>query len=1066
MPIDASTGPALVAGTITGLQSITATPADFASIKQALEGNGSLQSIDFTADLSFGDAGVLLLVEALRANTRLKSLIVSLQTTNMTDIGANAIAGLIRDKPDLFSVLQLDQNALTDASGVNITNALSFSFGLQDITLSFCQLGNATASALARALTSPTCGLIVIDFTANKIGDKGAQDILAALPSNELCQQIALGRNVVSPSLLSSIATYTNRNIACAANAFTCPVIKTQTFSVSPVMNSYTQVPLNVFSMVDVATGLPFPISNLTVFNVQNVSGGYFCLNGSSVPLTNFTQAQINLRQIFFRYTDPTQNLPSFTLTGSYNRTYFTVALTAGAVNFTVTPITTTITTTTPLTTQPATNASTTSTTLQSTAAATNATTTSTVQQTTVTVTNATQAVTSTTTALTQATTNATATPTSTSITALINATTAVTQALTNATTALTQAMTNATTLTTQAATTTTATQTQSLTNATTALTQALTNATTALTQAATTLAATTTVQTSATTTTASATQNLTTASTALTQAMTNATIAVTSMQTTANATSATQALTTATTTAAQTLTTTTAAVTQVVTSATIATTAVPATNATVATTAAVNASATTASTTHTSTVSVSVARNTTLNNSAANVTSTTPEETPAASRSSSGITLAAIIGAGAGGGLLVLALLILAIVVYRARRKNKTHDGQPQSVTLLTLTEHLDASTEADHSDQLESQALQWANMTASTATIINGAGSPSKKTKKKPQSTDMDYEAAYGYGSVQADYAECNLGDDHYEVPVKKSSESGYDAALVPRPSQGLYDVGDEGDGTASPSQDALYDMAQGDETYTAVVKRTAPLKASPPQGLYDVGDDTTYAVATTKASQKVLPVAQGLYDVGDDGNPAPQEDTSQLYDNATEHETYAAVTTIKPPSKVLPVADELYDLADNAATTFPVTMNPVYDAGNEGSDEQEDSTLGAEQLPPGYFDVAPAPGSGTGSDKGKDSPKLEPSDPSNLYDNFEEHQIYGAAQRVQAESHVSKQNSGWPGKGIPVGRNSIFSASQHRRGGNVVDSTHHITKGKKPAETMTPSGLRRDTTLAPML
>ena len=129
MPIDASTGPALVAGTITNLQSNSATPADLAPLMQALAGNGSLQFINFNADLSLGDAGVLMLVNALLANTRLRDLIVTLQITNMTDIGANAIAGLIRAKPNLFSFLQLDQNRLTDASGVNITEALRLSPG-------------------------------------------------------------------------------------------------------------------------------------------------------------------------------------------------------------------------------------------------------------------------------------------------------------------------------------------------------------------------------------------------------------------------------------------------------------------------------------------------------------------------------------------------------------------------------------------------------------------------------------------------------------------------------------------------------------------------------------------------------------------------------------------------------------------------------------------------------------------------------------------------------------------------------------------------------------------------
>lgn len=955
----------LQANTLSSIQVSNLLSSDLTSqFLVALSANTSLKTLNFNNSPSLGDSAIQLLLNALSSNTGISGLVLSLQNTGCSDVGGGGVAGFIKNaNAGLINTIALDNNPLiSDTSGSLIAQAVPFNTGpalvstnaniarLSSITLSSCNIGNATLDAFGVALMPTSVpSLVNLDFSNNlKVTDAGMQKFLVGLQANPTLQTLGLAGNTLSSSILNQTNGFLTRNAPCVmVQPAICPMIIKCNVNIDPTLGSLTPVTPNNFLMVAGQEGT-YPSPSSSVFNVTQVSGGYFCLmSNPTVPITTFTQAQVNTgNTIAFYNTGPYGQLPSFTIAGKRGGSIPTFASTVGTVNFTVAPTAATIATTT----QPATNATT---------AATQA------------VTNATQAVTSTTTTLTQAITNATTTPTTTSATALTNATTALTQALTNATTALTQAMTANITTTTQPVTSTTTTQTQALTNATAALTQALTNATTALTQAATTLA-TTIVQTSTTTTTAATTQALTTASTALTQAMTNATTVLTQAQTTTNATSATQALTTATTAAAQTLTTTTTALAQVLTNATVATTAATqaltnataaltqaATTSTISTQSATATNATSAPSSLTASPSTIPANGTvalnatrtpnitqTGNGSVINATNFSHSQNNSqididATTGSPSVVAASGLGASVigaiGGGVAALIFLIIVAAIWRYRTKQNGPDqldGKPPKPKLLALTDGSAADPEASMSER-EKRATAWDRQ-------IRRSQGQAASTYLAPYS-GLEEEDHYA-----ATYAACdpNGDDDRYLVPVVRR-ENEYDAAL------GHHSVA-SADYALATDHGSIY-ASQGDTTYSLATDSqyaSVQLKKKAAEGtaVYDVASQDTALIRSV----------------------SNKADEQAVYARADENSVYAAASPKQLPARTIisivspqPVYDSQLEDGDalySASPYLPAANNHLpadsnlYDIGGAGEEHYAEvpNFLAAQNSATAIYDI----------------------------------------------------------------------------------------------------------------
>jgi hypothetical protein len=1021
-------------GGTTGVTLSDLTPAFWAAVSRC----SSFTHISINPGGNLGDAGLQTLASALFTNIYSKNLLFAFQAGGFTDVGANAIANLIRNGPSgLVNSIFFNSNPLiTDASGVNLMAAAPFLTGSQ-ILLAFpnCGLSDLTAAAFANFTLAQNEPLWAIDLSNNNISNVGAGKILDALRSNQAIQYILLDRNpgITNASLLTEInSLLSGRNAACGMVPASCPIVKKATLAINPY--GLTPVTASGFAMTDV-NGNPLPVAANAYFVVNATSGGHFALSSlPGVALTRFSVAQMNAGLIVFNYTAGNVStgvfpLPSFSLSGMYNNTFFTLGMASGAVSFSAAP--TAVAATTAIQTAAPTEAPANATQIATSAIpATQA------------VTNATQAMTSTTAALTQAMTQAAATPTSSSATVLNNATTAVTQALTNATTALAQAIVANTTLSTQPITSTTIAQTQSLTHATTALTEALTNATRALTAAA-------TAQASATATTASSIQGLTTASAALTQAMTNASAALTQAQTTANATSAaTQALATATTHATQTLTMTATALAQVLTNATSAATTVAAiqslTNATAALTQAatnaplVNNGTLALNATHLPTIA-QAGNGSVVNASAVNATNfsrgqndsqidTDPTAAAPAVAAASG--LGASVIAGIGGGIAALIFLIVVAVIcrYWANNKPGQRAAKPK---LLALTGGAAADPEAAINER-ERLAIAW-----------------TQKIQHRQAQEGSPYLAPYSAveegDHYAATYAACNPDGDEglYLVPVVVGGENHYDAALdhsgAPTDyalatdssfygAQADYALATDRSIYAS-SQDALaqarrkeakasavvYDIGQNNDGLYAATASPIHISASTPgpAPIYDVG------MAKEIYSKEAATVINPTYDVGA-AEPADGL-VETVFTNGNNGPLYAFAAP----------ADPTYAARPTAARSQIKTLAPanIYDNLNElDIDDSGHSHSSTENN--GYLDCSPEAETDD-SDEGKDSPSML----------------------------VRDKEDGWP-RGmhkLPVGPDSLFAAKQrpssmqrraeassHSRGGPLFAQKRAVTRG----------------------
>lgn len=160
------------------------------ALAEALKTNAALTSLELQGN-QIGEIGATAIAEALKTNSTLTLL--DMEKTNISNAWALAMADTLKTNTTLTS-LNIHENNIGDAGTTAVADALKSNVTLTLLDMGSNNIGNAGALAIAEAIKTNT-SLTTLDLSSNQIDKAGFEELAKALKTNTTLTSLNLRGN-------------------------------------------------------------------------------------------------------------------------------------------------------------------------------------------------------------------------------------------------------------------------------------------------------------------------------------------------------------------------------------------------------------------------------------------------------------------------------------------------------------------------------------------------------------------------------------------------------------------------------------------------------------------------------------------------------------------------------------------------------------------------------------------------------------------------------------------------------------------------------------------------------